>query len=89
MFCTMLPADIFQQIGIPASGDEGFKIVVKGVTGSYANGWIVLDDLYTHTDYCSTHPPDASLAPPVTTAAPGHHACLHNCHCIVTSFSFI
>ncbi|MPC58717.1 MAM and LDL-receptor class A domain-containing protein 1 [Portunus trituberculatus] len=62
---------LYAQMGIPNSADEGFEIVVEGVVGSYANGWIALDDLYTYSGHCSTEPPDATLQPPVTsTAAP-------------------
>lgn len=63
----------FKQVGIPVSAaDERFEIVVDGVTGSYANGWIALDDLYTYQGECITHPPAATLAPPATTtSAPG------------------
>lgn len=60
------------QVGIPTSADEGFEIVIDGVTGSYADGWIALDDLYTYNGECTTQPPEATPAPlATTTAAPG------------------
>ena len=74
------------QVGIPDSDDEGFEIVVEGVTGSYANGWIGLDDLYTYAGECSTEPPQATVQPPtITTAAPGHSSMTHS-YCIVIKF---
>lgn len=79
---------ILEQVGIPNPADEGFKIIVEGVTGSYTNGWIALDDLYTYTGDCSTQPPEATIAPPATTtAAPGYSS--WTLYFIVTRFPFI
>lgn len=49
-----------QQIGIPGSStNEEFEVVVEGVTGSYSDGWIAVDDLRTSTGQCSVKPPGA------------------------------
>lgn len=59
-------------MGIPSSADPDFELVVEGVTGSYANGWIALDDLYTYAGECTAQPPGATPEPLITTtSAPG------------------
>lgn len=66
LYCTVLNdgsimSSVFkQQVGIPgSSANEEFEIVVEGVTGNYADGWIAVDDLHTATGYCSHQPPEA------------------------------
>ncbi|XP_071520606.1 MAM and LDL-receptor class A domain-containing protein 1-like [Panulirus ornatus] len=64
------PQWLFGQVGITgSSNDEEFEIVVEGVTGSYADGWIALDDLFTLPGGCSLLPPDA--IPPTTITPSG------------------
>lgn len=60
------------QVGIPNSADADFELVIEGVTGSYANGWIAMDDLYTYMGECTAQPPEATPEPlATTTSAPG------------------
>ncbi|KAG7165102.1 MAM and LDL-receptor class A domain-containing protein 2-like 3 [Homarus americanus] len=62
----------YGQVGIAGSSSKGdFEIVIEGVTGSLAEGWIALDDLFTVMGECTILPPIATPTPiPVTTPLP-------------------